>query len=240
MAYSLNLRRYSENAYTFSWGRALLDVTPIFWSFDTNLIGIKQVVNNVIETKFTKNNRNIFNSDDTTNLSSILSLYPANCLFVEASRSDNNYGVEKHAIDFLKNIGTYNIDINEPNHDYIKNQNIRNVLGNAITRIHKNQARIPIFHLGGGHIKNIKSKLNNKIKIKVIKLKKSQRNMNRVYKLREITNKKRNLKKKKKIQLSHKRRMTGKINHIKRCNRSYKKYSKKKGVKITKKKCNTK
>lgn len=68
----------------------------------------------------------------------------------------------------------------------------------------------------------------------------SKRNMNRVYKLREITNKKRNMKKKKNVQLSHKRRMTGKINHIKRCNRSYKKYSKKKGLKITKKKSNTK
>jgi hypothetical protein len=200
------------------------------------------VIYKVIEAKFNNTGNN---TDDTTKLHNILQLYPEDCLFVEASNPDAIYGVQKNCFEFLKELANkdYNfifINKDDKYSNYLTRNRFNetenrveknlNMLGNAITKFRKEMSS----HAGGGGFnQSTNTKTTKKEKI-------SKRNMNRVYKLREITNKKRNLKKKKNIQLSHKRRMTGKINHIKRCNRSYKKYSKKKGLKITRKKCNTK
>jgi hypothetical protein len=207
------------------------------------------VIYEVIEAKFKKTD---INTDDTTKLYNILQHYPEDCLFVEASPYDNVYGVKKDCFEFLEELISNDHKINfifiNKNDNKYSNYLTRNrfnrtekrveknlnMLGNAITKFRKEMSSTST---GGGGGFNQSTNTNTK---PTKKEKTSKRNMNRVYKLREITNKKRNLKKKKKVQLSHKRRMTGKINHIKRCNRSYKKYSKKKGLKITKKKCNTK
>jgi len=211
--------------------------SPKKWDFSdsSNLINIKLVIYYVIKDKF---NTGTNATEDTKKLYKILEQYPEDCLFVEASNVDSKYGIYLDTFDFLRDIAS-KITINPTsttNHDYVIRRtpkNGLNVLGNAITKFRQEIANPSSSHAGGGFNQFTNTKPTKKEKI-------SKRNMNRVYKLREITNKKRNLKKKKNIQLSHKRRMTGKINHIKRCNRSYKKYSKKKGLKITKKKCNTK